>query len=75
MPPAGAWCARVAIPDGVGYKIATNIDASKWRNRLGQGGDMIEYRDDARGVYCAPLKCGVKRGGKTTDCGPRWIML
>jgi assimilatory nitrate reductase catalytic subunit len=57
MPP-GIWWARVAIPDGVGYKIATNDDASKWRTRLERHDDRIEYCDEARGVYRAAIFSG-----------------
>jgi assimilatory nitrate reductase catalytic subunit len=63
MPPGTLW-ARIAIAGGVGYKIATNADAAHWRSRIGPVEDLIEYCDDARGVY----RAAIFDGDKLTQC-------
>ncbi len=56
--PPGTWWARVAVPGGVGYLIATNDAVGTWRETaralLGQGVEPVEfaeYIDGPRACY------------------------
>ncbi len=54
--PSEAWWARVAIPGGHGYKIATNEAPRAWRALLANifpSEDIVEFVDETRGVYRA----------------------
>jgi len=78
IPPQDDWWARVAIPGGWGYKIASNAAAPSWRDFLTDGfsrEDVVEYVDDARGIFRAAafdgdrLECMVFIG---PDPDPGW---
>jgi assimilatory nitrate reductase catalytic subunit len=54
--PKEAWWARAAIEGGYGYRLASNAAPARWRAFLREaffGDDVIEYVDEARGVYRA----------------------
>ena len=54
--PSGAWWARVTIPGGRGYKIASDAAPPSWRGFLRHtfsGEDVIEYVDEAHGTFRA----------------------
>jgi assimilatory nitrate reductase catalytic subunit len=55
MLPEGTWWARVAVAGGWGYRVATNDGPDTLRDMVsglfGDGAELIEYADDARGVY------------------------
>jgi assimilatory nitrate reductase catalytic subunit len=54
--PSEAWWTRAAIPGGSGYRIASNATIENWRALLRDsfsGADVVEYVDEARGVFRA----------------------
>ena len=54
--PSSVWWARAAIPGGCGYKIAGDATPTNWRSLLADtfsGEDVIEYVDDAHGIFRA----------------------
>ncbi len=76
--PKDGWWARVAIPGGWGYMIASNVPPQGWRDFLTASfscGDVIEYVDDTRGIFRAAafngdrLECVVFIG---PDPAPGW---
>ena len=78
IPPEDGWWARVAIPGGWGYKIASDAASPIWRDFLTNGfsrEDVVEYVDDARGIFRAAafdgdrLECVVFIG---PDPDPGW---
>ncbi len=62
--PSGSWWARIAISHGVGYKIATNDDAAKWRSGLSPHEEFAEYLDEGQGVY----RAATFSEGQLTSC-------
>jgi assimilatory nitrate reductase catalytic subunit len=59
--PRGIWRADVAVAEGRGALIATNLDIFTWRKffiGLCDGLDAAEYLDEARGVYRAAAFSG-----------------
>jgi len=54
--PSGVWWTRVAVPGGVGYRIACDASGVDWLTFLKGASptdDMIQFSDDARGVLRA----------------------
>jgi assimilatory nitrate reductase catalytic subunit len=53
--PRTDWWARVAIPNGLGYLLASAAAAAAWRERArawhGEASDRAEYLDEPRGIY------------------------
>ena len=53
--PEGMWWARMAVAGGWGYRVATNRGPNVLRDMtsglFGDGAELVEYADDARGVY------------------------
>jgi assimilatory nitrate reductase catalytic subunit len=50
--PKTFWWVRVAVTGGVGYRIAGDLSNDGWLASLGSGfetGDIVEFRDEARG--------------------------
>ena len=59
--PEGVWWARVSVKGGYGYLLASNAEPSSWKSFLateGEGREVIEYQDAARGVYRAARLSG-----------------
>ncbi|MBV9627153.1 MAG: molybdopterin-dependent oxidoreductase [Xanthobacteraceae bacterium] len=51
--PKDTWWARIAVQGGVGYRFATNLGPSAWRDHLAGvlPGELAEYVDEARGIF------------------------
>jgi assimilatory nitrate reductase catalytic subunit len=51
--PRDTWWARIAVRGGVGYRFATNLSPSAWRDHLAGvlPGELAEYVDEARGIF------------------------
>jgi assimilatory nitrate reductase catalytic subunit len=51
--PPDTWWVRVAVRGGVGYRFATNLSPSAWRDHLAGvlPGELAEYVDEARGIF------------------------
>lgn len=51
--PQDTWWARIAVRGGVGYRFATNLSPSAWRDHLAGVllGELAEYVDEARGIF------------------------
>jgi assimilatory nitrate reductase catalytic subunit len=51
--PQNTWWARIAVQGGVGYRFATNLSPSAWRDHLAGilTGELAEYVDEARGIF------------------------
>jgi len=55
-PPKDAWWSRVALDAGWGYRLASDAPPLDWRafmRELCVGDDLVEYVDEAGGVYRA----------------------
>jgi assimilatory nitrate reductase catalytic subunit len=51
--PRTFWWVRVAIPGGIGYRVAGDLSNDDWLASFGSGfetGDIVEFRDAARGI-------------------------
>jgi assimilatory nitrate reductase catalytic subunit len=53
--PQDTWWVRIAVQGGIGYRFATNLSPSAWRDHLGGvlPGELAEYVDEARGIFRA----------------------
>jgi assimilatory nitrate reductase catalytic subunit len=51
--PQDTWWVRIAVGGGVGYRFATNLSPSAWRDHLAGvlPGELAEYVDEARGIF------------------------
>jgi assimilatory nitrate reductase catalytic subunit len=51
--PQDTWWVRIAVQGGVGYRFATNLTPSAWRDHLAGvlSGELAEYVDEARAIF------------------------
>ncbi|MBV8744606.1 MAG: nitrate reductase, partial [Xanthobacteraceae bacterium] len=63
--PQDTWWARIAVQGGVGYRFATNLSPSAWRDHLAGvlPGELAEYVDEARGIFRAAAFIGGRLDG------------
>jgi len=64
--PQDTWWTRIAVQGGVGYRFATNLSPSAWRDHLAGvlSGELAEYVDEARDVF----RAGAFIGGRLDGC-------